>query len=63
MMELGMLHRPLFPGTRQEETIRRPAICLMDLDKESIWIGSRSSGTVKIKDSGRKAVSLPNFSQ
>ena len=37
-MELGMLHRPLFPGTRPEETVRERAGRLVDLDKESIWI-------------------------
>jgi predicted GH43/DUF377 family glycosyl hydrolase len=36
--ELGMLHRPLFPGTRPEETARRPASREVDLDRESIWI-------------------------
>jgi predicted GH43/DUF377 family glycosyl hydrolase len=36
--ELGMLHRPLFPGTRPEETVRWPAKRLLDLEKESIWI-------------------------
>jgi predicted GH43/DUF377 family glycosyl hydrolase len=37
-LELGMLHRPLFPGTRPEETCRRPAVRKVDLDRESIWI-------------------------
>jgi predicted GH43/DUF377 family glycosyl hydrolase len=36
--ELAMLHRPLFPGTRPEETARRPMLREMDLDRESIWI-------------------------
>ena len=36
--ELAMLHRPLFPGTRPEETVRRPASAEVDLDRESIWI-------------------------
>ena len=45
-LELGMLHRPLFPGTRPEETVRGPANRLMDLDKESIWI-SYCSGALK----------------
>jgi predicted GH43/DUF377 family glycosyl hydrolase len=31
-----MLHRPLFPGTRPEETLRRSAS--HDVDRESIWI-------------------------
>jgi predicted GH43/DUF377 family glycosyl hydrolase len=37
-LELGMLHRPLFPGTRPEETCRHPAVRKVDLDRESIWI-------------------------
>jgi predicted GH43/DUF377 family glycosyl hydrolase len=37
-MQLAMLHRPLFPGTRPEETVRRGAHRLLDLDHESIWI-------------------------
>jgi beta-1,2-mannobiose phosphorylase / 1,2-beta-oligomannan phosphorylase len=37
-MQLAMLHRPLFPGTRPEETALRGAKRLMDLDRESIWI-------------------------
>jgi predicted GH43/DUF377 family glycosyl hydrolase len=36
--ELAMLHRPLFPGTRPEETACRPAFREVDLDRESIWI-------------------------
>jgi predicted GH43/DUF377 family glycosyl hydrolase len=36
--ELAILHRPLFPGTRPEETARRPASRELDLDRESIWI-------------------------
>jgi predicted GH43/DUF377 family glycosyl hydrolase len=36
--ELAMLHRPLFPGTRPEETARHPATREVDLDRESIWI-------------------------
>ncbi|MGD0929976.1 MAG: hypothetical protein ABR902_04925 [Candidatus Korobacteraceae bacterium] len=36
--ELAILHRPLFPGTRPEETACRPASREMDLDRESIWI-------------------------
>ena len=35
---LAMLHRPLFPGTRPEETARRPASRTTDLHRESIWI-------------------------
>jgi predicted GH43/DUF377 family glycosyl hydrolase len=36
--ELAILHRPLFPGTRPEETVRHPASRNVDLDRESIWI-------------------------
>ena len=37
-MQLGLLHRPLFPGTRPEETACQGAYRLVDLDHESIWI-------------------------
>ena len=37
-LELAMLHRPLFPGTRPEETACDQAIRELDLDRESIWI-------------------------
>ncbi len=37
-LELGMLHRPLFPGTRPEETACHPASREVNLDRESIWI-------------------------
>jgi predicted GH43/DUF377 family glycosyl hydrolase len=36
--DLAMLHRPLFAGTRPEETARHPAKRDVDLDRESIWI-------------------------
>ncbi|MGA2433989.1 MAG: glycosidase [Bryobacteraceae bacterium] len=36
--ELAMLHRPLFSGTRPEETACHPATREVDLDRESIWI-------------------------
>ena len=36
--ELAILHRPLFPGTRPEETACRAASREVDLDRESIWI-------------------------
>ena len=35
--ELAMLHRPLFPGTRPEETARHAATRDVDLDRESIF--------------------------
>ncbi|MGB7549069.1 MAG: hypothetical protein WBM14_15090 [Terracidiphilus sp.] len=37
-LELGMLHRPLFPGTRPEETAFHHTSREVDLDRESIWI-------------------------
>ena len=37
-MQMGILHRPLFPGTRPEETIYHPTRRQVDLDRESIWI-------------------------
>jgi predicted GH43/DUF377 family glycosyl hydrolase len=36
--ELAMLHRPLFSGTRPEETARETLPRVVDLDRESIWI-------------------------
>jgi predicted GH43/DUF377 family glycosyl hydrolase len=35
---MAILHRPLFPGTRPEETVRQPASRVVDLHRESIWI-------------------------
>ena len=37
-MQMAMLHRPLFPGTRPEETVKHPATRMVDIDHESIWI-------------------------
>jgi beta-1,2-mannobiose phosphorylase / 1,2-beta-oligomannan phosphorylase len=36
--ELALLHRPLFPGTRPEETVCLNAQRDCDIDHESIWI-------------------------
>jgi predicted GH43/DUF377 family glycosyl hydrolase len=36
--ELALLHRPLFPGTRPEETACDPETREVDIDRESIWI-------------------------
>jgi len=36
--ELALLHRPLFPGTRPEETACLDAHRTLDIDRESIWI-------------------------
>ena len=37
-MQLGILHRPLFSGSRPEETVGHRARRLVDLEHESIWI-------------------------
>ena len=37
-MQLAIMHRPLFSGTRPEETARQSASRVVDLDHESIWI-------------------------
>jgi beta-1,2-mannobiose phosphorylase / 1,2-beta-oligomannan phosphorylase len=37
-MQMALLHRPLFPGTRPEETARRYGPRDVDIDHESIWI-------------------------
>lgn len=37
-MQMGLLHRPIFPGTRPEEKIYHPTQKQVDLDHESIWI-------------------------
>ena len=36
--ELAIVHRPLFPGTRPEETACHPGTRDVDLDRESMWI-------------------------
>jgi predicted GH43/DUF377 family glycosyl hydrolase len=36
--QMGLLHRPLFPGTRPEETVGQSAAREVDLPHESIWI-------------------------
>jgi hypothetical protein len=40
---LAILQRPLFPGTRPEETACCPASRLVDLHRESIWISYGST--------------------
>jgi predicted GH43/DUF377 family glycosyl hydrolase len=37
-LQLAIIHRPLFPGTRPEETSREAKPRKVDLDHESIWI-------------------------
>jgi len=37
-LQMGLLHRPLFPGTRPEETVGQRGAREVDLPHESIWI-------------------------
>src|SRR5664280_464451 len=37
-MQLALLHRPLFQGTRPEETVLQSKLRVVDIDRESIWI-------------------------
>lgn len=37
-MQIAIIHRPLFPGTRPEEIARKDESRVVDLDHESIWI-------------------------
>lgn len=37
-MQMAILHRPLFPGSRPEETACEPTTRVVDRDRESIWI-------------------------
>ncbi len=37
-MQIAIIHRPLFRGTRPEETVRKSESRMVDLDHESIWI-------------------------
>jgi predicted GH43/DUF377 family glycosyl hydrolase len=37
-LQMGLLHRPLFPGTRPEETVGQQGARVLDLPRESIWI-------------------------
>ena len=43
---MAILHRPLFPGTRPEETVSQPASRAVDLHRESIWISYCPLGKV-----------------
>jgi len=50
--ELAILHRPLFPGTRPEETAALPDVRGVDIDQESIWISycdSASTGDSPVR--------------
>jgi predicted GH43/DUF377 family glycosyl hydrolase len=37
-LQMGLLHRPLFPGTRPEEMVGKRSAQVVDLPHESIWI-------------------------
>ena len=37
-LQLAMLHRPLFPGTLAEDKTNEGQGCLVDLERESIWL-------------------------
>lgn len=37
-MQMALIHRPLFRGTRPEETVCRGDSCKVDINHESIWI-------------------------
>ena len=54
--QVAILHRPLFPGTRPEETALRPSAQESDLDHESIWISYSPELLV-----GRKPYQLGHF--
>ena len=43
---MALIHRPLFPGTRPEETVHKSDSRWVDLEKECIWI-SYSSNTLE----------------
>jgi beta-1,2-mannobiose phosphorylase / 1,2-beta-oligomannan phosphorylase len=43
---MAILHRPLFPGTRPEETVSESALRVVDLHRESIWISYCPLGAV-----------------
>ena len=52
--ELALLHRPLFPGTRPEETACLNAQRDFDIDRESIWI---SYSPVGLQETARRRCS------
>jgi predicted GH43/DUF377 family glycosyl hydrolase len=54
--ELAILHRPLLPGTRPEDTACHPASREVDLDRESIWISYRPMAS-----EGREPYGLGRF--
>ncbi len=54
-MELALLHRPLFPGSRPEDTVKKPSSREIDIHKESIWISfcPVNMHTLKVVNQGK----------
>jgi len=50
---LAIIHRPLFPGTRPEETVKKRGSRTINSHKESIWISYHPVGTAHSKDPER----------
>jgi predicted GH43/DUF377 family glycosyl hydrolase len=50
-LSMAILQRPLFPGTRPEEEVRRPPTRVVNLDRESIWISYCSTAMADCKPS------------
>jgi beta-1,2-mannobiose phosphorylase / 1,2-beta-oligomannan phosphorylase len=48
---IGLVHRPLFPGTRPEEKVRQSSSETVDLDRECIWI---SYCDIRVEDGQHK---------
>jgi beta-1,2-mannobiose phosphorylase / 1,2-beta-oligomannan phosphorylase len=62
--ELAVLHRPLFPGTRPEDTACCAASRELDLNRESIWISYRplsleSSGPDNLSEFSHHRLATP----
>ena len=49
---IGLVHRPLFPGTRPEEKVRKSSSGIVDPDRECIWI---SYCHVRVEDGNHEA--------
>lgn len=50
-LSMAILQRPLFPGTRPEETACRAPDCAMDVQRESIWISYCSTAMAECEPS------------
>ena len=48
---MAILQRPLFPGTRPEETVRDTTRRLVDLERQSIWISYCSTAMAECEPS------------